>query len=51
VVLSELVLRPVERPSDECVWRAADGRLFDSASLASHCLSLLEGQRGGDQEG
>jgi hypothetical protein len=47
VVVSELVLRPVERPADDCVWRAADGTLFDSESLAAHCLALLEGQRGG----
>ena len=45
VVVSELVLRPVERPADECVWRAEDGMLFDSARLAAHCLALLEGQR------
>jgi hypothetical protein len=49
VVVSELVLRPVERPADDCVWRAADGRLFDSAALAAHCLSLLDVHR--DEQG
>ena len=49
VVVSELVLRPVERPSDDCVWRAADGTLFDSPALAAHCLALLHVQR--DEQG
>jgi hypothetical protein len=49
VVVSELVLRPVERPADDCVWRAADGTLFDSPGLAAHCLALLDTQR--DEQG
>jgi hypothetical protein len=47
--MQELVLRPVERPTDECVWRAADGRTFDTGSLAAHCLELLESQIGADR--
>jgi hypothetical protein len=46
VVVKELVLRPVERPRDECVWRAEDGTTFDTQSLAAHCLMLLEEQTG-----
>ncbi len=41
-VVRELALRPVERPTDECVWRASDGTLFDSDGLAAHCLAMLE---------
>jgi hypothetical protein len=51
VVLRELVLRPVERPADDCVWRAEDGTLFDSERLAAHCLALLDEQRSGDEHG
>jgi hypothetical protein len=43
-VMKELVLRPVERPRDECVWRAADGSTYDTEALAAQCLTLLEEQ-------
>ena len=42
VVASELVLHPVEGSGDEAVWKAGDGRVFDSEALAAHCLALLE---------
>jgi hypothetical protein len=42
----ELVLRPIEAPSDECVWRATDGAEFDTPSLAAHVVALLEHQIG-----
>lgn len=44
VVLRDLSLRPVERPTDECVWRASDGALFDGDALAAHCLAMLQDQ-------
>jgi hypothetical protein len=43
-VTRELVLRPIERPSNELVWRAADGTPYDTESLAAKCLALLEEQ-------
>jgi hypothetical protein len=43
-VTGELVLRPVERPSDDCVWRAADGTTYDTSALAARCLAMLEEQ-------
>ncbi len=45
-VTKELILRPVERPADECVWKAEDGRTYDTSALASRCLALLEEQMG-----
>ena len=45
-VVRELALRPVERPANDCVWRAADGTLYDTDALAAHCLALLEEQTG-----
>lgn len=44
VVTGELVLRPVEQPSDTSVWRAADGTTYDTEALAARCLALLEEQ-------
>ena len=43
-ILEELVLRPIEAPRDDCVWRAADGTEFDTAGLAARCIALLEEQ-------
>lgn len=40
-LLSELVLRPIEPPIDDCVWSAAGAR-YDTSSLAAQVLSLLE---------
>ena len=42
MVASELVLHPVDGASDGCVWKATDGRLFDSESLAAYCMTLLD---------
>jgi hypothetical protein len=42
VVESELVLHPVDGPGDESVWKASDGRVFDSESLAAYCVAQLE---------
>ena len=41
---TELVLRPIDPPSDDCIWQATDGARYDTASLAAHVLSLLEAQ-------
>jgi hypothetical protein len=48
-VSGELVLRPIERPSDNCVWRAADGTTYDTAALAARCLALLAEQMAADR--
>ena len=45
-ITKELVLRPVERPRDDTVWRATDGSTYDTATLAAHCLALLQEQIG-----
>lgn len=45
-VIAELVLRPIEPPADDCLWRATDGAQYDTASLAAKCLALLEEQLG-----
>ena len=47
-VVRELVLHPIERPSSGCIWRATDGAEYDTASLAAHCVALLEEQMRGD---
>ena len=43
-IIKELVLRPIEAPRDDCVWRAADGAEFDTSALAARCIALLEEQ-------
>ncbi|MEX2153670.1 MAG: hypothetical protein WD825_10050 [Gemmatimonadaceae bacterium] len=44
--VAELILHPIERPSDDLVWRATNGAEYDTASLTAHCLALLEKQMG-----
>ena len=43
-LVAELVLRPIAKSLDDCIWRADDGREFDTAGLAAHCVALLEEQ-------
>ena len=43
-IVAELMLRPIEQPADALVWRDTDGKEYDTASLAAHCLALLEAQ-------
>ena len=43
-VVREVVLHPIESPSDGSVWRATDGSEFDTAALAARCIALLEEQ-------
>ena len=47
-VVRELVLHPIERPSNDCVWRATNGTEYDTAGLAAHCMALLEEQMRAD---
>ena len=42
VVVSELVLHPVSGANEICVWKASNGQIFDSESLAAHCVTLLQ---------
>ena len=43
-VVAEMVLRPIEPPTDECLWQAGDGSRYDTASLAAKCIALLDAQ-------
>jgi hypothetical protein len=43
-VVKELVLRPIEAPVDDCVWRATDGTEYDTSALAARCMALLAEQ-------
>jgi hypothetical protein len=43
-IVAELVLRPIEPSADDCLWLATDGTKYTTASLAAHCLKLLEEQ-------
>lgn len=43
-LVSELVLKPMEKSLDNAVWRADDGREFDTAALGAHCMALLRKQ-------
>lgn len=45
-MMSEMVLLPIEPRTDELAWLAGDGRRYDNASLAAHCVSLLEREIG-----
>ena len=45
-LVKEAVLDPIDPPNDGRVWRAADGTEYDTASLAAHCGTLLEGEMG-----
>jgi hypothetical protein len=47
-VTGELVLRPVEHPSDASVWRAGDGTTYDTDTLAARCLAMLAEQMAAD---
>jgi hypothetical protein len=43
-VVKEVILRPIEAPLDDCLWRALDGTEFDTPALAARCVALLEAQ-------
>ena len=43
-VVTEMALHPIERPSNECAWRATDGSEYDTAALAALCTRLLNEQ-------
>ena len=44
-LVTEFVLQPIEPPSDDCLWRGADGTQYDTASLAARCLNWSGGDR------
>ena len=43
-VLAEMVLRPMDPPTEDCLWQADDGTRYDTASLAAKCIALLDAQ-------
>jgi hypothetical protein len=43
-VVAELVLRPIEPPTDVLLWQATDGTQYDTATLSAKILTLLEEQ-------
>jgi hypothetical protein len=43
-LVTELILYPIEAPSDEALWRATDDTRYDTAALAAKCTALLEEQ-------
>jgi hypothetical protein len=45
-IITELVLRPVEPPGEDCLWLGTDGTRSDTATLTAKCLALLESQIG-----
>lgn len=44
VMVSELVLRPIESLLHYCLWGATDGTQYDTAMLAAKCSALLGAQ-------
>lgn len=45
-IIEELVLQPIEPPVDDQLWADADGRKYNTASLAAKSLALLKEQLG-----
>jgi hypothetical protein len=43
-VVREIVLRPIEDPSDDRLWRADDNTEYGTTELAAFCTRLLEKQ-------
>ena len=43
-IVTEQVLIPMTNGLDDNAWRAADGKEYDTAGLAAHCLALLQKQ-------
>ena len=43
-VVKELVLHPIDGSTDDCLWKATNGKQFDTAALVSKVLALLEEQ-------
>lgn len=48
-VVSEMVVHPIEDPSDDRVWRASDGVDYNASDLAAVCTRLLDQQVAGAQ--
>ena len=47
-MVREVILHPLERPLEECLWRATDGTEYDTSALAAYCIALLEDQMRAD---
>lgn len=47
-MVKEVVLHPLERPPEDCLWRATDGTEYDTSALAAYCIALLEDQMRAD---
>jgi hypothetical protein len=45
-IVADLVLHPVEPPTEEGGWKGVDGTRYDTSSLTAKILSLLEAQVG-----
>lgn len=43
-MVKEIVLHPIERSPNECLWRATGGAEYDTAALAAYCVALLDEQ-------
>jgi hypothetical protein len=43
-LLSQLVLRPIEPPVDDFIWRATEGTRYNTSSLSTQVKSLLDCQ-------
>ena len=43
-MVEEMVVRPIEPPADGFVWKAIDGTLYNTATLATKCLAMLAAQ-------
>lgn len=43
-IISELILHPIEPPVGGNVWRATDGSVYDTMSLAAKCMALVHEQ-------
>jgi hypothetical protein len=47
-LVKELVLYPIEPPSENHVWRTKGAQTYDTATLAAECIALLEKQSAAD---
>ena len=40
-IASEMILRPIEPPEGDDIWRDSDGRRYNTQSLVAKCMALL----------
>jgi hypothetical protein len=43
-IVSELAIRPIERPTDDQLWRGPDNKQYDTTALATKVVALLDAQ-------